>query len=36
MSWILSMIICLSLTWGAAGFVIYKMIQNGKKNSSNP
>ncbi len=31
MSWILSMIICLSLTWGAAGWVIHKMIQNGKK-----
>jgi hypothetical protein len=34
MSWILSMVVCLLLTWGAAGFVIHKMIRNGKRNSS--
>lgn len=31
MSWIASMIVCLALTWGATGVVVYKMIKNTKK-----
>jgi hypothetical protein len=31
MNWIISMIVCMALTWGAAGVVIFKMIQNDKR-----
>ncbi len=31
MSWILSMVVCLILTWGATGWVVYKMIHNETK-----
>ncbi len=31
MGWVFSMILCLALTWGATGVVVYKMIKNSKQ-----